>query len=137
MVEIHTGSKFIEHELIKYNYGIIACIDFQQLKLNNTGDSKYFAPIMYNYGIVYGVSLTNDCMIYGGNSRIVAGIVAISGKSAVINRCSVTNFTINSIEFYNFICNEPYGRVYNCNASNMAASGTKYSGGKNGQGDND
>ena len=134
---IHTGSKFIEHELIKYNYGIIACIDFQQLKLNNTGDSKYFAPIMYNYGIVYGVSLTNDCMIYGGNSRIVAGIVAISGKSAVINRCSVTNFTINSIEFYNFICNEPYGRVYNCSASNMAASGTKYSGGKNGQGDND
>ena len=134
---IHTDGKFIEHELIKYNYGIIACIDFQQLKLNNTGDSKYFAPIMYNYGIVYGISLTNNSMVYGGNSRIVAGIVAISGKSAIINKCSVINFTINSNEYYNFICNEPYGKVYNCSARNMAASGSRYVNGKNGQNDND
>ena len=128
---------YIQHELIRYNYGVIGCIEFKGFKFNNAEESRYFAPIMYNYGVVYTIVFSNDSQVYGGYSKIVAGIVSINGKSAVINKCAVTDFTIYSIEYFNYICNEDYGKVYNCVSSNMAGSGTFYINGKNGRNDND
>lgn len=124
------GSEYIRHTLIEYNKGVLACLDFNNLKMYNTGDTKYFAPIMYNYGVIYDINIIgesdNQIVINGGNSRIVAGVVARNYLGAVINNCTVKNININSIEYYNLICNESYGSVYNYHVENIAISGNPY-----------
>lgn len=134
---IYSGSTYLQHELVKENKGVIACLEFRGIKFNNTQETKYFAPIMYNYGVIYSIKLINHSRVMGGNSRIVSGIVAFNSSLGVINNCKITDFTIFSLEFYNMICNEAYGKVYNCSIVNYVASGSVYVGGKNGLGDND
>lgn len=124
------GSEYIRHALIEYNKGVLACLEFNNLKMYNTGDTKYFAPIMHNYGVVYDIDLigdaTNEIVINGGNSRFVAGVVARNYLGAVINNCTENYINMNSIDYYNLICNESYGSVYNYHIENIACSGNPY-----------
>ena len=136
----YTGSNYITHELIKTNNGVIANITFTDFNFNNTNDTKYFAPIVYNYGTIYNVVFkgdTNISVVRGGTSAFVAGIVSINGVGGVINKCGINKLTIYTAEYYNFICNESYGKVYDCYAINYAGVGSLYPNGKNGLGDND
>lgn len=128
----YSSSDYMSHEFIKYNFGVFANIEFMGLKMNNTSDTTHFAPIMYNYGIIYEVSLKGNSEIRGGSSRYVAGIIAINTKNGYIVNCTVSDFSITSVEWFSYICLEQKGTVVgSASGTNLISSGKKYAPGIN------
>ena len=142
----YAGKETLKHEFVRDNYGIIANIEFKNFVWVNNENTGYFAPIINNYsGVVYNIKIDIDktntdsiSEINGNHSNYVAGIVARNYKGGVINHCSINNVRLYTSKYYNYICNQSEGKVYNCSSSNMTTiGGTSWSGGKNGTGDND
>lgn len=114
---IYTNTTSLGHEIINTNNGIIAGVNFENFNLQNQSGMRVFAPIIYNYGIIYKVSFKNiyypsknrGIYVDGKSAKYVSAICVYNRPDAIISNCSAENFSLYSGDKVNFICNFNYG----------------------------
>lgn len=109
---IYTNTTSLGHEIINTNNGIIAGVNFENFNLQNQSGMRVFAPIIYNYGIIYKVSFENKyasknrgIYVDGKSAKYVSAICVYNRPGAIISNCSAKNISLYSGDKVNFICN--------------------------------
>ena len=109
---IYNNTTSLGHEIINTNNGIIAGVNFENFNLQNQSGMRVFAPIIYNYGIIYQVSFQNQpdsknrgIYVDGKSAKYVSAICVYNRPDAIISNCHAENISLYSGDKVNFICN--------------------------------